>query len=196
MELFENGHAKTEVMEMSEQDQKDQKDQQQQKQEGKQNPQLEQNQKEKPMSVISKALVTGFIGGVLWSFIGTVAYFFNFSTVSAGSFVIRSFVQNEWSSRWLGELIAILAVGLISLLIAILYFGLLKNTKGLWPSMAFGAALWFIVFFLFQPVFSAVPSLGDLDSDTIVTSLCLFILYGAFIGYSISYDYQQNNQPS
>ncbi|WP_345239621.1 YqhR family membrane protein [Pontibacillus salipaludis] len=184
---------------MSEQEQKDQEQQNQeekQNEEEKQNPELEQNQKEPPMSVISKSLVTGFVGGVLWSFVGTIAYFFNFSSVSAGSFVIRSFVQNEWSSNWLGELIAILAVGLVSLLIAILYFGLLKNTKGLWPSMAFGVVLWFIVFFLFQPVFSAVPQLGELDSDTIVTSLCLFILYGTFIGYSISYDYQQNNQPS
>ncbi|KGX90895.1 hypothetical protein N781_05875 [Pontibacillus halophilus JSM 076056 = DSM 19796] len=155
---------------------------------------LEQNKQEKPMSVLSKSLITGFVGGVLWSFLGAIAYYFNFTTISSGSFVLRSFFQTEWTGTWLGELISILVIGLLSLATALIYFSVLKKTKGLWPSILFGVALWLITFFVFQPVFQAVPKVGELDGNTIVTTLCLFILYSVFIGYSISYDYQVESE--
>ncbi|KGX88853.1 hypothetical protein N784_00435 [Pontibacillus litoralis JSM 072002] len=153
--------------------------------------QLEQNKTEKPMSALSKAIVTGFVGGVLWSFIGTVTYYFSFSTVSAASFVIRSWIQTEWASSWLGELLGILCVGVLSIVVAVLYFFLFRKMVGMMPAMIFGVALWFVFFYFMNPVFEAVPSFSELDSNTIVTTICIYLLYGTFIGYSISYEYQQ-----
>lgn len=167
-----------------------------QEQNSKQNEELEQNKQETPVPVVVKALNIGFIGGVLWSLIGAATYFFNFSSVSAASFVVRSWVQTEWSGSWLGELVSILAIGVISIGTALVYYSILKNARGLMPAILFGVGLWFVVFFLFSPVFSAVPEFTQLDSNTIVTSLCLFILYGTFIGYSISYEHLENNQSS
>lgn len=155
--------------------------------------QLEQDKQEKPVSVLNKSLITGFVGGILWSGLGALSYYFNFSSVSAGTFVLRSWIQTDWSNNWLGEIISILAIGVLSIVSALVYFGLLKKTKGLSPGILFGVALWFIIFFVFRPVFDAVPTFADLDGNTIVTTLCLFILYGTFIGYSISYDFQVNN---
>lgn len=150
---------------------------------------LEQNKQEKPMSLLAKALLTGFVGGLLWSAFGSLAYYFNFSSVSPGSFVLRSFIQAEWTNNWLGELISISIIGLLSVLIALAYYGLLKKYEGLIPPLLFGGALWFIVFFLLQPIFEAVPQLSQMDGNTIATTGCLYILYGAFVGYSISYEY-------
>ncbi|QHE52925.1 YqhR family membrane protein [Pontibacillus sp. HMF3514] len=161
-----------------------------------QNKELEQNQQEQPVPVFSKALVIGFVGGILWSFVGSIAYVLNFSSVSAATFVLRSWIQTDWTSGWIGEFIGILAVGLLSLGTAIIYFSLLKKAKGLAPAILFGVALWFLIFYLFNPVFSAVPEFDQFESDTIVTTLCLFILYGTFVGYSISYEYLENNQSS
>lgn len=167
---------------------------QEQNEMSKQNPELEQNKQEDPVPVVVKALNIGFVGGILWSLIGAFAYYLNFSSVSAASFVLRSWIQTDWTGKWLGELISIGAIGVISIGTALVYYGLLKRMTGLLPAIVFGVGLWFLVFFLFSPVFSAVPDFNELDSNTIVTSICLFILYGTFIGYSISYEYQENNQ--
>ncbi|MBM7552322.1 YqhR family membrane protein [Thalassobacillus pellis] len=155
---------------------------------------LEQNQREKPVSVFNKALFTGFVGGVLWSTFGAVAYYFNFTEVSAASFLFRSFWQTEWTSSLLGEVLAIFGVGIISIGVALLYFSLFKKMNGLMPAVLFGVVLWGLVFYLLNPIFPAVPFLTDLSSDTIVTTICLFVLYGAFVGYSISYEYHDFNQ--
>lgn len=55
----------------------------------------------------------------------------------------------------------------------------------------YGIVLWVILFYILQPIFPNIPSLHELDKDTIITTLCLFIVYGTFIGYSISYDYHE-----
>ncbi|WP_226035044.1 YqhR family membrane protein [Aquibacillus saliphilus] len=154
---------------------------------------LEQNKHEKPIPILSKSLLTGFIGGVLWSFFGALASYFNFTTVSPASFVLRSWLQTDWSDGWLGELISIMVIGLLSVLTALLYYGLLKKVEGIWPSVSFGIALWFVVFYLLQPIFPNVEHMTHLSSDTILTTLCLFVLYGTFIGYSIAYEYQDAN---
>ncbi|MBM7569692.1 YqhR family membrane protein [Aquibacillus albus] len=154
--------------------------------------QLEQNKREKPISVFASALLTGFIGGVIWSFFGVVAAYFNFSSVSPASFVFRSWLQTNWSDGWLGQLLSILVIGLLSILVALAYYLLFKQLKGIWTSIMFGIALWFVVFYLLQPIFPNINHMTKLDSNTIVTTLCLFGLYGAFIGYSISYEYQDS----
>lgn len=59
----------------------------------------------------------------------------------------------------------------------------------MWISVVYGIILWGIVFYLLQPIYTNIPKLVELNTNSIVTSLCLFILYGTFIGYSISYDY-------
>ncbi|WP_102027055.1 YqhR family membrane protein [Salirhabdus sp. Marseille-P4669] len=155
-----------------------------------QDPKLEQNQKEKPMSIRSKSLLTGFIGGLFWATIGSIAYYFNFSEVSHGSFILRSFFEGNWTNGLLGEIISIVIVGLISILIALLYYLTLRKRPGMIPGFLYGIALWVIIMYFLNPVFSAVPTLSEMESTTIVSTLCLYILYGTFIGYSISYEYE------
>lgn len=153
------------------------------------NQELEQNKREKPIPLLSKALLTGFVGGVFWSIVGALAAYFNFTSVSPASFILRSWLQTEWSDGWLGQLVSIIAIGILSVLMALVYYGVMKKSEGIWPSAIFGIALWFIVYYLLQPIFPNVSHMTDLDSTTIVTTVCLFLLYGIFVGYSISYEY-------
>jgi hypothetical protein len=60
------------------------------------------------------------------------------------------------------------------------------------PGILAGIVLWFIVFWLLEPIFTNIPPFFELDSDTVVTTVCLFILYSVFIAYSISFAYQQH----
>ncbi|QKY69310.1 YqhR family membrane protein [Lentibacillus sp. CBA3610] len=156
---------------------------------GKQDKQLEQNKQEEPLSILSRSLLTGFIGGLIGGFFGIVLYFFNFSEVAPKSYLLRSWLTADWIDSWLGSVLSILMIGILSLATAFIYFLLFKRINSLWMGAAYGLALWFIVFYIIQPIFPNIPHLTDLKLITIVSTICLYILYGTFIGFSISYDY-------
>ncbi|MFD1850600.1 YqhR family membrane protein [Oceanobacillus bengalensis] len=154
------------------------------------NKQLEQNKPENAItSLLARSLLTGFIGGLLWSTIAVFMYYFNFTEISPKSFLLRSWLKAEWTSGWLGDVISVILVGLLSVITALIYYGLFKKKDSMWLGVVYGIILWGIVFYLLQPIFTNVPDLLDLRINTIVSTICLFILYGTFIGYSISYDY-------
>ncbi|WP_010530961.1 YqhR family membrane protein [Lentibacillus jeotgali] len=155
----------------------------------KQDQRLEQNKQEEPISILSRSLLTGFIGGLLGGFFGVVLYYFNFSEVAPKSYLLRSWLTASWIDGWLGTVLSILMIGVISLLTAFIYFILFKKVNSLWMGVAYGIVLWFIVFYIVQPIFPNIPPLRDLNANTIVSTICLYVLYGTFIGYSISYDY-------
>lgn len=139
--------------------------------------------------ILSKALLTGFIGGILWSSFGVVMYYFKFSEVEPKTFLLRSWVTAGWTNDWLGDVLSILMAGIVSLLTALLYYALFKKINTMWVGILYGVILWGIIFYILHPLFSHVPKIIDLQWETIVSTICLFILYGGFIGYSISFDY-------
>ncbi len=153
----------------------------------------DQRQQEPQQSVVLKSIVIGFASGVFWSGLGAVAYYFHFTEVSAASFIFRSFWQTDWTGTWLAEVLAILIIGILSMGSALIYYFTLKNKNGIWPGVFYGLALWAVVYFVLTPIFPAIPTFLELSSDTWVTTGCLFILYGVFIGYSISYEYHEFN---
>ncbi|WP_173916174.1 YqhR family membrane protein [Halobacillus sp. Marseille-Q1614] len=156
----------------------------------------QQQQKEPPQSVLAKTLTIGFMAGLIWSTLGSVFYYFNFTQVSAATFIFRSFWQTDWTGSLLAEILAVIIVGLLSIVVALVYYLVFKSRKGIWPGLIYGLLLYAIIFVAVNPVFSAVPSWSEMSSDSYVTNICVFILYGVFTGYSISYEYQEyNHQP-
>lgn len=154
------------------------------------NPKLEQNKKEEPMSVIGKAITTGFVGGVFWSLLAYFASILNFTEVSP-NLILQPFALGDWKEGVIGNLISIVIIGLISIGAALVYYAVLKRFKSMWFGVAFGGALWALVFFVLNPIFPNVDTVFELQRGTIVTTLCLYILYGTFVGYSISFDYNE-----
>ncbi len=146
-------------------------------------------QNENLSGIFSKALLTGFIGGVLWSLFGVLMYYFKFAEVGPKTFLVRSWLTTGWTNGWLGEVLAVLLAGIISLLPAAIYYVLLKKINSMLVGVFYGVILWGLIFFVLHPIFSNVPELTDLQFKSVVSSVCLFILYGVFIGYSISFDY-------
>lgn len=51
----------------------------------------------------------------------------------------------------------------------------------------------YAVFFVFNPIFQDVRAVTELKSDTIITTICIYLLYGLFVGYSISFEYNELN---
>ena len=150
---------------------------------------LQQNQQEEFHSLFGRSLQIGFIGGLICSMFGLFLAYFNFTKVGPTSFMLRSWLDAKWTEEWLGNVISIIMIGVLSIVVAIIYYGLLKKMHSMWVGAIFGIVLWVIVFFLLQPIYPNIPPLEEIGKNTIVSTLCLFILYGTFIGYSISYDY-------
>ncbi|UOE95909.1 YqhR family membrane protein [Alkalihalobacillus sp. LMS39] len=157
------------------------------------NRQLEQNRREEPMTFNAKVATIGFCGGIFWGLIGYLAFFFNFMRVGP-ALVLMPWALGDWKNGYIGQIVGIFVIGLLSILVAFLYMVLLKKFNNIWAGLGYGLVLWGLVFYLLNPVFHGLKPLNQLDSNTIITSICLYILYGVFIGYSISYEYEELNQ--
>ena len=116
------------------------------------NPQrLEQNQHEEPMSFMSMVILTGFVGGILWSLIALLAYYFNLTDVRP-NVILEPWALGDWKKGWIGTVFSIVAIGIFSIGAALLYYALLRKIKGLWVGMVYGVVLFFLVFYLLNPI--------------------------------------------
>ncbi|WP_053367106.1 YqhR family membrane protein [Bacillus sp. FJAT-27245] len=138
-------------------------------------------------------VLTGLWGGLFWSFIGQIGYYFHFTKITPRE-ILGPWALGSWKNGWLGTLIAILLIAIVSIGAAFVYSALFKKMDGLISGILYGAVLFLLVFFLLNPMFPGILPFGALDKNTLATSICLFILYGVFIGYSISWDYHHRDE--
>lgn len=148
---------------------------------------LEQNQHEKPMSIMNMVVITGFVGGVLWSSIGLLCYFLNFSEVQP-NMILEPWALGDWKKGWIGTVFSIILIGVLSIGAALIYYATLRKVKGIWAGILLGIVLFLLVFYVLNPIFPGIKSFWKLSNDTLITTACLYILYGVFVGYSISFE--------
>ena len=153
----------------------------------------EQVNEKHPTKSNGRTALIGFWGGLIWSIFGFFTYYLNFSRVGPGM-ILAPWAFGAWKKGVYGQLTGILVIALISILIAFLYKWTLGKIRFMWIAVGFGLALWVIVFYIFQPWIPGLLPVLLLGRDTISTTLSLYILYGLFIGYSISHHLQANNQ--
>lgn len=155
-----------------------------------QDEQLEQNKGERQFSFTGRVLTIGFVGGLFWSLIGYGVYMLNFTKLRP-ALVLSPWVVSDWKDKALGDWIGILIIGLLSMLVAIIYKVVLAKFKHMITGILYGIALWAIVFYLLRPMFPGLKPIQDLGTNTLITTLCLYVLYGLFIGFSISFEYDE-----
>jgi Zn-dependent protease with chaperone function len=143
----------------------------------------------KPMSLPVMVFWTGLFGGVFWGTIGFFAAYLNFTEIHP-NVIIEPWALGNWKHRWQGTILSIILLGILSVAVAFIYYLLLKRFKGWWMGVVYGIVLFLIVFLVLNPLFPGINPFPDLGRDTVITSICIYIGYGIFIGYSISYEYQ------
>ncbi|RIW31090.1 hypothetical protein D3H55_15905 [Bacillus salacetis] len=163
---------------------------------------LEQNKQEKPLSFIGMVIATGFTGGILWSGFAYICYMFSFTKIEP-NIILEPWAVGNWKETWLGIVISILAYGLISIGVALIYYAALRKLKSMWVGAGYGIALMLAVFVVLNPLFPGMKGITETDYITLITIACIYILYGVFIGYSISYEenelqhhFEKEEQPS
>lgn len=145
----------------------------------------------KPMSFVAMVFWTGLFGGLFWGTLGFFAYYLNFTEISP-NVILEPFALGNWKNGWQGTVISILIMGIFSVPAAYIYYAVLKKCKGIWFGLGFGIVLFLLVFFVLNLFLPGMKPFFNLSLDTIITSICLYIVYGIFIGYSINYEYQNN----
>jgi Conserved membrane protein YqhR len=145
----------------------------------------------KPMSFVAMVFWTGLFGGVFWGTIGFIAYYFNFTEIRP-NVILEPWALGTWKNEWIGTIISIILMGMFSVAAAFAYYVALRKIKGIWMGMAYGLGLFLFVFFVLNSIFPGMKPFFELSFNTITTSVCLYIIYGIFIGYSINYEFQNN----
>ncbi|MCL6570819.1 MAG: hypothetical protein K6T88_03940 [Bacillus sp. (in: Bacteria)] len=145
----------------------------------------------KPMSLPVMVFWTGLFGGIFWATIGLVASYINFTEIRP-NVILEPWTLGNWKYEWIGTVISIILIGLLSVGVAFIYYAVLKKFTGFWFGLGYGLVLFLLVFFVLNPLFPGIKPFFDLSRDTIITSICLYMVYGIFIGYSINYEFQNN----
>ncbi|MFD3447774.1 YqhR family membrane protein [Microbacteriaceae bacterium 4G12] len=143
-------------------------------------------------SFMKKVIQIGTFGGLFWGCVWYFLHIFSFSEVGP-NYLLMSFALGYWKQGVWGNLIAIAVIGLLSIVIAILYGSFLKKLQGVTPGIVYGCAWWILLFIAVGSFSPVLKNALELQKATVVTTLCIFILYGVFIAYSISFEWSQKN---
>lgn len=147
-------------------------------------------QQEYQNMLIYNVLAVGFVGGAFASFIGIIAHYLNFMDFSP-KFILTSWSNMTWIDHWLGTVMTIILFGILSVGIAFIYYSLFKRMKSIFPGIFLGVVCWALLVFILKPMFIDLPTFSKMSANTVISSLCIFIIYGLFVGFSISYDHQE-----
>jgi hypothetical protein len=145
----------------------------------------------KPMSFVAMVFWTGLFGGLFWGTIGLLAYYFNFTEIRP-NIILEPWALGKWKFQWLGTLISLILLGVFSVAVAFTYYLALKKFNGILFGLGFGIVLFLLVFVVLNPIFPSMKPFLELGLNTLITTVCLYMIYGLFIGYSINYEYQNN----
>jgi uncharacterized membrane protein YagU involved in acid resistance len=133
----------------------------------------------------------GFFAGLIWGALKIAEYGLKFTKVSPG-FLLEPFYKHQFLSSWLGMGMGWVAFIIMSVVAAVIYGFALRRIKGPWLSLAYGLVWWMMIYVIVGPRSGMVPSIQRLDRNSFYSDLCLFLMWGLFIGYSIVVEYTDN----
>ncbi|MCU6710160.1 YqhR family membrane protein [Paenibacillus sp. J5C_2022] len=134
------------------------------------------------------ALQIGFFGGLIWGGLRWLFYEMKFTKVLPGflgePFLLTSFLRSPWGlATGIGLYI------LFSIAAAFLYIALFSKLRGPWPGMLYGLFWWGVLFLAFGPMLGMMGPITAIGWDSFYSELCVSLLWGLFIGYSIAFEF-------
>jgi hypothetical protein len=142
------------------------------------------------MKKIAYVFNIGFFAGVIWGGIKLLEYGLKFTKVSPG-FVIEPFFKHSFLISWWGLALGWASFVILSMAAAWIYGWLFHQIKGPYLGLAYGLVWWILIYMGIGPWIGMVIPAWQLDWNTITTDICLFILWGLFIGYSIAMEFTE-----
>ncbi|OME86855.1 hypothetical protein BK120_07990 [Paenibacillus sp. FSL A5-0031] len=134
------------------------------------------------------AIKIGFFAGLIWGVVRWMFFEMNFTKVLPG-FVADPFFKASFLKTGWGEVVSIGAFIIFSIVAAFLYKVILGKLRGPWPGIIYGLVWWAILFIAVGPLLGVMPGITKAGWNTLYTELCVFLLWGVFIGYSIAFEF-------
>jgi len=133
------------------------------------------------------ALNIGFFAGLFWSCIRLVGYYCHFTNEPV-SFLLKHFLTEQQLTNIVGNVLGTASFILFSMLAALIYMWLFRNLEGPWPGLWYGLGWWGVLFGA-GPFIGITKSINGSELTLVLTDLCVFIVWGLFIGYSIAFEF-------
>lgn len=145
-----------------------------------------------PKRKMKSALLVGFVGGMFWSIIGYALYFMNFTKLGPSIFAKPFFSSQVLDKPW-AHFIGIGIITFLSIGIALLYVFTLSQFYTPWLGLGLGAGLFAVFFYVVSPMLRLLDKpIHQIGMNTFSTELCLFLLYGLFIGLTLATEYSSS----
>jgi hypothetical protein len=141
----------------------------------------------KPTNSVLFSLKIGFFAGLIWGLVRWLLTGLNFTSVIQ-AFLLDPFAIRTNLGGFYWQAAGLAAFIIMSMLAALVYLAILGRLSGPWPGLLFGAGWWGLVYAFIGPLVGAVPPLRTIGWNSITTDLCLFLLWGLFIGFSIAFE--------
>jgi len=135
-------------------------------------------------------LKIGLAAGVIWGLARWLAVAMNLTKVPE-AFLIDPWVKRSVLAYPIWQIVGFAAFVLMSIMAAYIYYGILKPLRGPLPGIFFGMAWWAAFYAALGPFIGAMPPLMALGWDSLITDLCLFTVWGLFIGFSIAFEFHE-----
>jgi hypothetical protein len=133
-------------------------------------------------------LSLGFFAGLIWGTIRGVAYWLKFTKLTPGlladPFFRISFLKTGW-----GYAVGIGVFIVFSMICSLLYFALFGKIRGPHMGVVYGFLWWVVIFGFIGPLLGMSDKLTMIGWNTLFTELCIFLLWGIFIGYTIAFEF-------
>lgn len=149
------------------------------------------NNKEK-LNLLLRVIFTGLVAAGLFYVFFFLASYFSFIHKNILGLIPGFNKLDQVSNLYLKAFLNLSLIATISILTSLIYYTFLRPFANIWVGVAFG----FLLFLFFLMVLIFVDKDRVFSSDylsSFVTIGGIFVLYGSFTGYSISFDYVETS---
>ncbi|WP_168119261.1 YqhR family membrane protein [Paenibacillus sp. HB172176] len=136
------------------------------------------------------SLKIGFFAGAIWGLLRWLLYGMNFTKELPG-FFLEPFFKHDFLASIQGSVMGLAAYMVFSMAAAALYYRILGKLRGPWPGIFYGLGWWAVLFIAGGPFMGMTVKLTNAGWNSIFTELCIFTLWGLFIGYSIAFEFTE-----
>lgn len=139
--------------------------------------------------VLGKSLIIGLFGGIFLVLFFSVMYYFNMTEINVFKPWKKLYSIMKWPVTWYMYPLWMIIYGLTSILPAIGYFLIGKNRTHWGVGVLYGLGLAILVYMIIPNLLWNYHVWHMYEWKTHIGVFVFFIIYGVFIGYSISYEY-------
>jgi len=144
--------------------------------------------------VFGKSILVGLIAGIIFSLFFLVLHYFTLIEIDILTSIKKGFFKDGATFNWYGKIMLVIIVGMISIIVSVVlslvYFAIFKKINIWYIGALYGVCIWSILYIGIPLLVYGNVIVAHYSVHTHINTLCLFVLYGTFIGYTISFEYE------